>query len=362
MNRNQFEVTPEIQAKVDEVLAAARATNADDARKAEVLVHWVAQNIRYSGQTMGQGEGFTLHPGNMIFEQRSGVCKDIAGMLITMMRAAGLDSYAAMTMAGSRIDQVPADQFNHCVTACAWRRRRLPHVRPHLGAVQQRHLVEVRDRAALPGRLSRGADAQPHPLLAAGGVGAGGAAQRRAGRRRRPERHHRRVGRRRLRRPAAALRLRLAAPGTGDGRGRPAGRRQPARGRRDGHAPRARRLQRRHVAEDYLPHPPLRRDHRRHRPRLHQPAPAVDAQQRHILPRRQPGLAEGTRDLADAHVHAAARRAGNRAPAPGLEAGRRPRGRPRRRDLRHVRRQRRAGRARVHGHGEVGRQAPPDTT
>jgi hypothetical protein len=38
-------------------------------------------------------------------------------MLITMMRAAGLDSYAAMTMAGSRIETVPADQFNHCVTA-----------------------------------------------------------------------------------------------------------------------------------------------------------------------------------------------------------------------------------------------------
>ncbi len=117
VNRGQFEVTPEIRAKTDEVLAAAGAAGADDLRKAKALVHWVAQNIRYSGQTMGQGEGFTLHPGNMIFEQRSGVCKDIAGMLITMMRAAGLDSYAAMTMAGSRIDQVPADQFNHCVTA-----------------------------------------------------------------------------------------------------------------------------------------------------------------------------------------------------------------------------------------------------
>jgi hypothetical protein len=53
----------------------------------------------------------------MIFEQRSGVCKDIAGMLVTMMRAADLDSYAAMTMAGSRIEEVPADQFNHCVVA-----------------------------------------------------------------------------------------------------------------------------------------------------------------------------------------------------------------------------------------------------
>jgi hypothetical protein len=66
---------------------------------------------------MGKGEGFTLHSGAMIFEQRSGVCKDIAGMLVTMMRAADMNSFAAMTMAGSRIDTVPADQFNHCVCA-----------------------------------------------------------------------------------------------------------------------------------------------------------------------------------------------------------------------------------------------------
>jgi transglutaminase-like putative cysteine protease len=117
VNRNQFEVTREIEAKVNQILEDAGVAGASEERKAEVLVHWVAQNIRYSGQTMGEGEGFTLHPGQMIFEQRSGVCKDIAGMLITMMRAAGLDSYAAMTMAGSRIDRVPADQFNHCVCA-----------------------------------------------------------------------------------------------------------------------------------------------------------------------------------------------------------------------------------------------------
>lgn len=117
VNEGQFETTPEIQAKVEEILDAEGLTNASEERKAEALVHWVAQNIRYSGQTMGEGEGFTLHAGAMIFEQRSGVCKDIAGMLITMMRAAGMDSYGAMTMAGSRIETVPADQFNHCVCA-----------------------------------------------------------------------------------------------------------------------------------------------------------------------------------------------------------------------------------------------------
>lgn len=117
VNAGQFDVTPEIQAKADEILTAAGVSRGTESQKAEVLVHWVAQNIRYSGQTMGEGEGFTLHPGAMIFAQRSGVCKDIAGMLVTMMRAAGLDSYAAMTMAGSRIEEVPADQFNHCVVA-----------------------------------------------------------------------------------------------------------------------------------------------------------------------------------------------------------------------------------------------------
>ena len=116
VNRDQFTVTPAIQAKVDEILREARVGDDLD-RKAETLLHWVAQNIRYSGQTMGEGEGFTLHPSTMIFEQRSGVCKDIAAMLVTMFRAAGLESNPAMTMAGSRIETVPADQFNHCVTA-----------------------------------------------------------------------------------------------------------------------------------------------------------------------------------------------------------------------------------------------------
>ncbi|NQT34447.1 DUF3857 domain-containing transglutaminase family protein [bacterium] len=117
INENQFTVTPEIQAKVDEILKEAGVAKGSEDEKAAVLLHWVAQNIRYSGQTMGKGEGYTLHSGEMIFQQRSGVCKDIASMLVVMMRAAGMDSYAAMTMAGSRVEDMPADQFNHSVVA-----------------------------------------------------------------------------------------------------------------------------------------------------------------------------------------------------------------------------------------------------
>ena len=107
-----FESTPEIDQKVAEILEEAK----NEMDSISLLNHWVADNIRYSGISMGEGEGYTLHTGDMTFTDRCGVCKDKAGMLITMLRAAGFESYAAMTMAGSRIEDIPADQFNHSVT------------------------------------------------------------------------------------------------------------------------------------------------------------------------------------------------------------------------------------------------------
>ncbi len=107
-----FEVTQDVQEKTDELLKGVD----DEMEKIKILTHWVAENIRYSGLSMGEGEGYTLHTGKMTFTDRCGVCKDKAGMLVTMLRAAGFESYPAMTMAGSRIDRIPADQFNHSVT------------------------------------------------------------------------------------------------------------------------------------------------------------------------------------------------------------------------------------------------------
>jgi len=113
VNDDQFDCTPEIQAKVEEI---TKGLKSDDA-KVSAINHWVANEIRYCGLNMGEGEGYTLHPGEMIFKERSGVCKDIAGMTITMLRCAGYEVYPAMTMAGSRVERIPADQFNHCVAA-----------------------------------------------------------------------------------------------------------------------------------------------------------------------------------------------------------------------------------------------------
>ena len=108
-----FTATPEVQKKVNEILRGA-TTELDSI---SALTHWVADNIRYAGISMGPGEGFTLHNQQMNFTDRCGVCKDKASTLIGFLRAAGFKAYAAMTMAGERIDRIPADQFNHSVCA-----------------------------------------------------------------------------------------------------------------------------------------------------------------------------------------------------------------------------------------------------
>lgn len=109
---DSFASDPEAQKKVDELIKGKKT----EMEKIAVLTHWVADNMRYSGISMGKGEGFTLHNTKMNFTDRCGVCKDKAALLISMLRMAGFEAYPAMTMAGSRVESIPADHFNHSVT------------------------------------------------------------------------------------------------------------------------------------------------------------------------------------------------------------------------------------------------------
>ncbi len=112
-----FVPTEEVKIFVNDLIKDAK-TELDSI---SILTHWVADNMRYSGISMGPGEGYTLHNCEMNFTDRCGVCKDKASLLIAMLRAAGFESYAAMTMAGQRIEDIPADQFNHSITVVIMR-------------------------------------------------------------------------------------------------------------------------------------------------------------------------------------------------------------------------------------------------
>jgi hypothetical protein len=108
----QLVANDDIRAKVAEIIKDCQT----DEEKYTALNHWVAENIRYSGTTRGMAEGYTIHDIKETFRDRCGVCKDKAGMLCGMLRVAGFESYTVMTMARQRVDYIPADQFNHCVT------------------------------------------------------------------------------------------------------------------------------------------------------------------------------------------------------------------------------------------------------
>jgi transglutaminase-like putative cysteine protease len=114
-NEAQFAANDEIRAAVERITAGART----DEERVAALNSWVAHNIRYRGMSTGPEEGYTMHASTMTFDHRAGVCKDKAGMLVTMLRVAGFTAYPAMTMAGSRVERIAADQFNHAVVA--WR-------------------------------------------------------------------------------------------------------------------------------------------------------------------------------------------------------------------------------------------------
>lgn len=113
-NEPQFVISPEMKSKVDEIIAGAETDEAKMSR----LLHWVAEEIRYLGLDMGEGEGHMVHRTDEIFRERAGVCKDKAAILVSMLRAAGFDAYFVMTLAMEPTLDVPADdKFNHGVVA-----------------------------------------------------------------------------------------------------------------------------------------------------------------------------------------------------------------------------------------------------
>ena len=89
----------------------------NEEEKIFLLTHWVAQNVRYLGLRLGPEEGYTPHPAPYTLWTRGGVCKDKAALLTSMLRVAGLPAFQVMTEAGSRVENIVADQFNHSVTA-----------------------------------------------------------------------------------------------------------------------------------------------------------------------------------------------------------------------------------------------------
>jgi transglutaminase-like putative cysteine protease len=107
--------TPEMQEMVDKLTEGLT----DRRQKIEAIFYWVSQQVRYMGITIEQeSPGWEPHDVKLTFENRHGVCRDKAALLVAMLRLAGFEAYPILIDVGPKKDEeVPVVGFNHAITA-----------------------------------------------------------------------------------------------------------------------------------------------------------------------------------------------------------------------------------------------------
>jgi len=107
--------TPEMKQTVKELTAGAKT----DRDKVKALFYFVSNKIRYMGITPEKDRpGFEPHDACITFDKKYGVCRDKAGLLVAMLRLAGLNAYPVLVSVGTHKDsEVPDPDFNHAIVS-----------------------------------------------------------------------------------------------------------------------------------------------------------------------------------------------------------------------------------------------------
>ena len=87
----------------------------------EAIFRFVSQEIRYMGLTMeDKSPGYAPHDVSITFENRYGVCRDKAALLVAMLRIGGYNAFPVLINVGAKLDEeVPTPFFNHAIVAIA---------------------------------------------------------------------------------------------------------------------------------------------------------------------------------------------------------------------------------------------------
>ena len=90
-----------------------------DTEKIRALFKFVSQEIRYMGLMLEDvSPGYAPHDVHITFDNRYGVCRDKAALLVAMLRLAGFDAYPVLIHVGPKKDEdVPLPYFNHAIAA-----------------------------------------------------------------------------------------------------------------------------------------------------------------------------------------------------------------------------------------------------
>ena len=110
-----LEATAEMKEKVAELTKGLT----DREKKIRAIFRFVSQEVRYMGITVEkEAPGYEPHDAKDTFENRHGVCRDKAALLVAMLRDAGFKAYPVIIHNGPRKDEeVPQPFFNHAIVA-----------------------------------------------------------------------------------------------------------------------------------------------------------------------------------------------------------------------------------------------------
>jgi transglutaminase-like putative cysteine protease len=106
-------ISPEMKHQVAELTADAKT----DQDKIHAVFNHVAKKVRYMGLTPEKDRpGFEPHDVSLTFGKKYGVCRDKAALLVSLLRAAGLNAFPVLINVGSKMDpDVPDPFFNHAI-------------------------------------------------------------------------------------------------------------------------------------------------------------------------------------------------------------------------------------------------------
>ncbi len=107
--------TPALHKKTQALTQPAK-TREDKIRN---IFRFVSQEIRYMGiTTEKEAPGYEPHDVKLTFENRYGVCRDKAALLVAMLRLAKIEAFPVLIMVGPKKDEeVPQPYFNHAIVA-----------------------------------------------------------------------------------------------------------------------------------------------------------------------------------------------------------------------------------------------------
>ena len=85
----------------------------------EAIFRFVSQEVRYMGLTMeDKSPGYAPHDVSITFDNRYGVCRDKAALLVAMLRIGGYNAFPILINVGAKLDEeIPLPFFNHAIVA-----------------------------------------------------------------------------------------------------------------------------------------------------------------------------------------------------------------------------------------------------